>query len=106
MSLIGPRPEREIFIQKFIDSIPDFKFRVNVKPGITGLAQVLGKYNSEPDDKLRFDLLYIRNYSLLLDIKILFLTIKAVLDRDASATLGMPSLDEMLSKYKPRSSKL
>ncbi|CCV65135.1 Exopolysaccharide biosynthesis polyprenyl glycosylphosphotransferase [Paracholeplasma brassicae] len=98
MSLIGPRPEREIFIQQFVQSIPDFKFRVNVKPGITGLAQVLGKYNSEPVDKLRFDLLYIRNYSFLLDIKILFLTVKAVLDRDASATLGIPSFESILEK--------
>lgn len=100
MSLIGPRPEREIFIQKFCESNPDFKYRVNVKPGITGLAQVLGKYNSTPDDKLRYDLLYIRNYSFLLDIKILFLTIKAVFDRDSSATLGIPPFDEYLKKKK------
>lgn len=98
MSLIGPRPEREIFIQEFVKSIPDFKYRVNVKPGITGLAQVLGKYNSEPVDKLRFDLIYIRNYSPWLDFKILFLTIRAVLDKDSSATLGIPKLDEVITR--------
>ncbi|MFA7367880.1 MAG: sugar transferase, partial [Bacilli bacterium] len=95
MSLIGPRPEREIFVKEFIKSIPDFRYRVNVKPGITGLAQVLGKYNSEPDDKLRFDLIYIRNYSIWLDIKILFLTIRAIFDRDSSATLGIPKLEDI-----------
>ncbi len=100
MSLIGPRPEREIFIKEFIKSIPDFKYRVNVKPGITGLAQVLGKYNSEPVDKLRFDLIYIRNYSLFLDLKILFLTIKTVFDRDSSATLGIPKFNEIIQKRK------
>lgn len=100
MTLIGPRPEREIFIQQFIQSIPDFKYRVNVKPGITGLAQVLGKYNSEPIDKLRFDLIYIRNYSLLLDIKILLLTIKAVLSKDSSATLGIPKFEEIIEDKK------
>ncbi len=99
MSLIGPRPEREIFIQQFVKEIPDFKYRVNVKPGITGLAQVQGKYNSEPIDKLRFDLIYIRNYSIWLDFKILFLTVKAVFDRDASATLGIPKFEAMLEKH-------
>lgn len=100
MTLIGPRPEREIFIQKFVQSIPDFKYRVNVKPGITGLAQVLGKYNSEPIDKLRFDLIYIRNYSLLLDIKILFLTVKAVLNKDSAATLGIPEFEKIIENKK------
>lgn len=84
MSLIGPRPEREIFIKQFMEMIPDYKYRVNVKPGITGLAQVLGKYNSDPVDKLRFDLLYIRKYSIFLDIKILLLTIKSLLDKKST----------------------
>lgn len=100
MSLIGPRPEREYFINEFMKDIPDFKYRINVKPGITGLAQVNGKYNSEPVDKLRFDLIYIKKYSLWLDIKILFLTIKAIFDRDSSATLGLPKLEDLLVKKK------
>lgn len=98
MSLIGPRPEREIFIKEFIKDIPDFKYRINVKPGITGLAQVNGKYNSEPIDKLRFDLIYIKKYSIWFDIKILLLTIKAIFDRDSSATKGLPTLEEILKK--------
>ena len=100
MSIIGPRPEREIFIQQFVESIPDFKFRINVKPGITGLAQVQGKYNSTPDDKLRFDLIYIRHYSFLLDLKILFLTVKAVLDKDSSATNTIPAFEEITKDNK------
>ena len=100
MSIIGPRPEREIFIKEFVKSIPDFRYRVNVKPGITGLAQVLGKYNSEPVDKLRFDLIYIRNYTIWLDFKILFLTIRAVFDKDSSATLGIPKLEDLVKEQK------
>lgn len=98
MSLIGPRPEREVFIKKFIEDIPDFQYRINVKPGITGLAQVNGKYNSKPIDKLRFDLIYIRKYSIWLDLKILLLTIKAIFDRDSSATKGLPTVEQICEK--------
>ena len=84
MSIVGPRPERTFFIQQFSKNIPNFKYRVIVKAGVTGLAQVLGKYTTTPEDKLRFDLLYIRNYSLLNDLKIILLTIKVIFLRESS----------------------
>jgi exopolysaccharide biosynthesis polyprenyl glycosylphosphotransferase len=82
MSLVGPRPEREFFIEQFKDSIPDYAYRMSVKPGITGLAQVMAKYSTTVEDKLRFDLMYVRNYSFALDIRILLQTIRVVLQRE------------------------
>lgn len=84
MSLVGPRPERPCFVEQFVEEIPDFKYRVTVKAGVTGLAQVMGKYNTTPGDKLRYDLLYIRNYSIFLDIKIILQTIKILFIKTSS----------------------
>lgn len=84
MSIVGPRPERQHFIEQFVEEIPIFKYRVVVKAGVTGLAQVLGKYTTSPEDKVRFDLLYIRDYSLLLDIKIIIKTIKVIFSKESS----------------------
>lgn len=82
MSLVGPRPERPFFIQQFQESIPDYSYRLSVKPGITGLAQVLANYSTKVEDKLRFDILYVKSYSFVLDIKILLQTIRVVLQRE------------------------
>jgi exopolysaccharide biosynthesis polyprenyl glycosylphosphotransferase len=82
MSLVGPRPEREFFIEQFKGSIPDYGYRMSVKPGITGLAQVMAKYSTTVEDKLRFDLMYVRNYSFALDIRVLLQTIRVVLQRE------------------------
>jgi exopolysaccharide biosynthesis polyprenyl glycosylphosphotransferase len=82
MSLVGPRPEREYFINQFKQKIPDYSYRLTVKPGITGLAQVVANYTTPVNDKLRFDLLYVRNYSFWLDLKILLQTIRVVLQRE------------------------
>ncbi len=87
MSLVGPRPERPYFIEQFIKETPSYMFRTHVKAGITGLAQVLGKYTTDFDDKLRYDLLYVRNYSLTLDLQILMRTIKVVFSRESSGGL-------------------
>ena len=76
MSIVGPRPERPHFVEQFKKEIPGYEYRTSVKAGITGLAQVLGKYTTIPEDKLRYDLLYIRNYSILFDIKIILQTLK------------------------------
>jgi exopolysaccharide biosynthesis polyprenyl glycosylphosphotransferase len=78
MSLIGPRPERPHFVRIFRDQLPGYEFRMAVKPGITGLAQIYGRYSTAPELKLRFDLMYIYNYSLAMDIQILFKTILTV----------------------------
>jgi hypothetical protein len=74
MNVVGPRPIRPIFLEQLCDDIPRYPIRFAVKPGMTGLAQVRGGYFTHPRDKLRYDLLYIRNRSLLLDLKLIALT--------------------------------
>ena len=76
MSIVGPRPERKVIAEQYMEEIPEFDLRLKVKAGLTGYAQVFGKYNTTPYDKLKLDLTYIENYSIWLDIKILFLTFK------------------------------
>ncbi|MCQ2533474.1 MAG: sugar transferase [Clostridia bacterium] len=78
MSVVGPRAERPVFVKQFNEEIAGYSQRFSVKAGITGLAQVAGNYDTTPQDKLRYDLLYIKNYSLLQDLKIMFLTVRAV----------------------------
>jgi len=80
MSLVGPRPERPFFVRQFEHSIPNYSLRMMVKPGITGLAQVKGRYDSTAERKLRFDLLYLREYSLVLDIKIMLQTLLVIFE--------------------------
>ncbi len=84
MSLVGPRPERIENTQKYKSEIPEFSLRLKVKGGLTGYAQIYGRHNSTPYDKLKMDLIYIQNYSLLLDLRLLLLTIKVVLLKDSS----------------------
>lgn len=84
MSMIGPRPERPRFVEEFSRELPEYAGRLAVKPGITGLAQVMGNYTTSAENKAKFDLVYIRDYSLLLDIKILFKTVKVVFTSEQS----------------------
>ncbi len=79
MSLVGPRPERPFFIEQFSEDIPDFHYRLTVKAGVTGLAQVMGKYSTTPENKIKYDLMYIRNAGLLFDLKIVIETVKKIL---------------------------
>lgn len=76
MSLVGPRPERPEIMEQYLKKIPEFSNRLKVKAGLSGYAQVYGKYNTTAYDKLKLDLMYIENYSLLMDIRIILLTIK------------------------------
>ena len=78
MSVVGPRSERPEFVANFEKDIPGYSQRFAVKAGITGLAQVAGNYDTTAQDKLRYDLLYIKNYSVLQDFKIMFLTVRAI----------------------------
>ncbi|SDI00279.1 exopolysaccharide biosynthesis polyprenyl glycosylphosphotransferase [Desulfosporosinus hippei] len=87
MSIVGPRPEREFFVNQYRESVPYYGYRMSVKPGITGLAQVKGNYRTTPEDKLRCDLMYITNYSFWLDLSILLQTIGVVFQRDRAAGL-------------------
>jgi lipopolysaccharide/colanic/teichoic acid biosynthesis glycosyltransferase len=81
MSLVGPRPERPVFVERFCREIPGYALRHRVRPGITGLAQVCGDYHTHPRDKLRFDLIYIGQRSLWLDLVILWRTVRVCLRR-------------------------
>ena len=78
MSFIGPRPERPEIIKQYMEYMPEFEFRMKVKAGLAGYAQVYGKYNTTPYDKLKLDLSYIQNYTVWLDIKIMLLTLKII----------------------------
>lgn len=79
MSVVGPRPERPELISIYEKDMPEFSFRLSVKAGITGYAQVFGRYDTSPYDKLKMDLMYIEKYSVMLDIKIILMTIKIML---------------------------
>lgn len=76
MSLVGPRPERPEIAEQYEKTIPEFKYRLKIKAGLTGYAQVLGRYNTTPYDKLMWDLMYIEGYSFLLDLRLIMMTIK------------------------------
>lgn len=84
MSFVGPRPERPQIMAEYMENIPEFAFRLRVKAGLTGFAQIYGKYNTVPYDKLKLDLFYIENYSLWLDIKLILMTIKTILKKDST----------------------
>ncbi len=92
MSIVGPRPERVEHMEKYGASIPEFDFRTKVKGGLTGYAQVYGKYNTSPYDKLRLDLMYIENYSFILDIKLILMTIRIMLTKES--TEGFDKVEE------------
>lgn len=84
MTLVGPRPERPEIEDVYLKEIPEFGMRLKVKAGLTGYAQVFGKYNTSPEDKLKLDLLYINQRSLLLDFKLIFYTIKIIFIPEAT----------------------
>ena len=78
MSVVGPRPERPELTEKYEREMPEFKFRLKVKAGLTGNAQVVGKYNTTPYDKLKLDLMYIEKYTLAKDILLILKTVKII----------------------------
>ena len=84
MSIVGPRPERVEHCEKYGAEIPEFEFRNKVKGGLTGFAQIYGKYNTSALDKLRLDLMYIENYSLILDIKLILMTIRIMFKKEST----------------------
>ena len=88
MSIVGPRPERPEIAQQYAMEMPEFKLRLQAKAGLTGYAQVYGKYNSLPYDKLQMDLLYLTNPSFLNDIRIMLATVKILFMKES--TEGVP----------------
>lgn len=95
MSFIGPRPERPEIIEQYMEIMPEFKFRMRVKAGLAGYAQVYGKYNTTPYDKLKLDLYYIENYSIWMDIKLMFLTLKILLMPDSTEGIESTQITAM-----------
>ena len=84
MSLVGPRPERVEHTEQYSKEVPEFQYRLKVRGGLTGFAQLYGKYNTTPYDKLQLDLMYIQNYSVLLDLRLLFMTVKIMFMKEST----------------------
>lgn len=84
MSIVGPRPERIEHVQKYTQEIPEFVFRAKVKGGLTGYAQVYGKYNTTAYDKLKLDLMYIEHYSFMLDCKLILMTAATMFKKEST----------------------
>ncbi len=96
MSLVGPRPERKEILREYQREIPEFYYRLKVKAGLTGYAQVYGKYNTTPYDKLKLDLFYIENYSLLLDLKLMLMTVKILFQKETSEGVNDEQVNALL----------
>jgi len=108
MCWVGPRPERVEHVEKYSAEIPEFNFRHRVKGGLTGYAQIYGKYNTTAYDKLRLDLMYIENYSLMLDIKLMVMTLQIMVSKDSTEGFDKKediALEEYLSQLETASSK-
>ncbi|MFR9166795.1 MAG: sugar transferase [Dysgonomonas sp.] len=84
MSIVGPRPERPFFVEQFKEEIPEYDLRHRVKAGLTGIAQIQGKYNTTVRDKLKYDLLYINSYSMALDIKLIMQTLNILFRKSST----------------------
>lgn len=95
MSIVGPRPERIEHVEQYIKETPEFKLRSKMKGGLTGYAQVYGKYNTSPYDKLCLDLMYIENWSLSLDIKLILLTLKVCLKKESTEGFSVQASEYM-----------
>ncbi len=95
MSFVGPRPERVEHVEQYTRELPEFAYRLRVKGGLTGYAQIFGKYNTSAYDKLRLDLMYIENQSLFLDIKLLLLTFKTMFQKESTEGFGEEKSEEM-----------
>jgi exopolysaccharide biosynthesis polyprenyl glycosylphosphotransferase len=95
MSIVGPRPERVEHVEKYTKEIPEFVLRGMVRGGLTGYAQVYGKYNTQPLDKLKLDLLYIMNFSLILDLEIMVETVYTLFRKDSTEGFSKESIENI-----------
>ena len=105
MSFIGPRPERPEIIAQYMEVMPEFAFRMKVKAGLAGFAQVYGKYNTSPYDKLKLDLTYIENYSVWLDLKLMLLTLKVLFWPDSTEGVESEQVTAFKATYDGRAEK-
>ncbi len=102
MSIVGPRPECPDLAAKYTEVVPEFDFRLKVKAGLTGFAQVYGKYNTTPYDKLKLDLAYIQKYSFLLDIKLIILTFKILFQKENTEGIDNDQNDASIDNLLPK----
>lgn len=94
MSIVGPRPERIENVEEYTRELPQFAYRLRVKGGLTGYAQIYGKYNTSAYDKLKLDLMYIENQSFFMDLKIMMLTIKMIFVPESTEGFAETSVKE------------
>ena len=87
MSIVGPRPERPEIAEQYEEIYPNFSFRTKVKAGITGFAQIYGRYNTSPEEKLFLDIMYIETFSILEDVKLILQTVRVLFQ--SSSTEGV-----------------
>lgn len=104
MSMVGPRPERPELAEEIEKELPEFAYRLKVKAGLTGYAQIYGKYNTTSYDKLKLDLTYIRNYSFFLDLKLMIMTPKIMLMKES--TEGVMEHDKRLEQQEAAAAKM
>ncbi|NLI53424.1 MAG: glucose-1-phosphate thymidylyltransferase RfbA [Clostridiales bacterium] len=95
MTLVGPRAERTENVDFYCERMPEFRYRMKVKAGLTGYAQIYGKYNTNFDDKLKLDMLYIENCSLMLDLQLLFMTLKVIFMPESTEGFDVSNLEDL-----------
>jgi lipopolysaccharide/colanic/teichoic acid biosynthesis glycosyltransferase len=94
MSIVGLRPERPEIAEQYYKTMPDFSLRLQVKAGLTGYAQIYGKYNTDPYEKLEFDLLYINKMGILTDLELIFATVGILFSKESTKGVeGMTAID-------------
>ncbi|MBR0085734.1 MAG: sugar transferase, partial [Lachnospiraceae bacterium] len=98
MSFVGPRPEMLENVYLYSKEYPEFMYRLRVKAGLTGYAQIAGKYNTSPKYKLILDLMYIENYSIFKDIKLILQTLIVLFKKDSTESFST-HLDAEVQKY-------
>ena len=103
MSLVGPRPERPEIAKEYEKEIPEFAFRLKVKAGLTGYAQIYGKYNTTAYDKLKLDMMYIESYSFINDLKLILSTFKIMFMKES--TEGMEGEETIALSHQPEKEK-
>ena len=102
MSVVGPRPERPEIALQYAETTPEFIFRLKVKAGLTDYAQVMGKYNTTPYDKLKLDLMYIEQYSFLLDIQLILMTLKILFIPASTEGVAPPAPPSVSANRTPK----
>ena len=103
MSLVGPRPERVEHVEAYTKEIPEFAYRLKVRGGLTGYAQLYGKYNTSAYDKLQLDLMYLESYSLLLDFRLILMTLKVLFLKESTEGFSEKQRKKIQKKMKKSS---